>query len=151
MKLNYMVLLACLCLAGCVTPTYVVSPPPPGPTLAEVQSMVEAHVSDGVIVSQVQNSSTRYVLTTDQIIALKNAGASETVLSALINSAAKAPVQTAPAVVGPYPYVYPSVYIDPWPFFWWGVGPHYYGGYGHGYYHGGRYPGGGYHGGGHPH
>ena len=146
MKLKCLVLLGCLGLAGCVTPTYTSAPPPPGPSLAEVQSMVQAQVSDAVIVNQIQTSSTRYVLTTDQIIALKNAGASDAVLNALINSAGKAPVQTATTVVRTYPYVNPSVYIDPWPWFWWGWGPYYYGGYGHGYYHGG-----GYYGGGHPH
>ena len=146
MKLKFLVPLAGLCLTGCVTPTYTTVPPPPGPSLAEVQSMVQAHVGDEVIANQIKNSSTRYVLTSDQIIALKNAGASDAVLNALINSAGKAPVQTTTTVVRPYPYVYPSVYIDPWPWLWWGWGPYYYGGYSHGYYHGG-----GYYGGGHPH
>jgi hypothetical protein len=153
MKLKFLVPLACLCVTGCVTRTYTAAPlPPPGPSLAEVQSMVQAQVSDAVIVNQIQNSSTRYVLTTDQIIGLKNAGASDVVLNALINSAGKAPVQTTTTtIVEPYPYVYPYVYFDPWPWFWWGWGPYYYGGYYHGYYHGGGHYGGGHPGGGHPH
>ena len=100
--------------------------------------MVQAHVSDTVIVSQIQTSSTRYALTADQIIALKNAGASDVVLNALINSVDKPQVQTT-TTVEPYPYVYPSVYVDPWPWFWWGGG-HYYHGGGH-YGGGGHYRG----------
>ena len=137
MKLRFLVPLACLWLTGCATQTYTVAPPPPpGPTLAEVQSMVEAKVSDTVIVNQIQNSSTRYFLTTDQIIALKNAGASDAVLNALSNSASKAPVPAPTTVVTSYPYVYPSVYVNPWPWYGWGWGPYYYGGYYHGYYRG---------------
>jgi len=80
-------------MAGCVTATHTVTTPPPGPTLAEVQSLIQAHVGDEIIVSQIQNSGTRYTLTADQIIALKNAGASDAVLNALITSVGKAPVQ----------------------------------------------------------
>jgi hypothetical protein len=123
-------------LTGCVTRTYTVAPPPPnGPTIAEIESMSQAHVSDSVIISQIQNSSTRYHLTADQIISLKSAGVSDPVINTLINSASKPQPQTAVSsttVVEP-PYVYPYVYVDPWPY-WWGGGwgPHY---YYHGYYH----------------
>ena len=144
MKIKYLLPLAGLLMTGCVTRTYTVTTPPPGPSVAEVQSMVQAHVSDVVIVNQIQNSSTRYSLTADQIIALKAAGASDTVLNALIATASKAPVQTT-TTVEQGPYVYPSVYIDPWPWFWWGWGPYYYGGYYHGGYYRGGYHGGGYH------
>jgi hypothetical protein len=145
MKMIFLLPLAGLCLTGCVTRSYTVatSPtPPPGPSVAEVQSMVQAQISETVIVNQIQNSSARYVLTTDQIIALKNMGASDVVLNAMINTASKTPVQS-PTTVVQSDYVYPSVYVDPWPWFWWGWGPYYYGGY----YHGGGYYGGGYHGG----
>lgn len=137
--LTGLLLAGCFFLTGCIVQTYTVATPPPGPSLAEVQSMVQAHVSDGVIVSRIQNSSTRYHLTVDQIIALKNAGASDTVLNALINSANKPAVQTTAVAnqggyVYPYPYAYPYVYANPWPWGWWG-GPYYYGGY----YRGGYY------------
>src|ERR1039458_831748 len=130
MKTKFLLPLACLCLAGCVTATHTVTRPPPGPTLAEVQSMIEAHVGDTVIVNQIQNSSSRYTLTADQIIALKNAGASDAVLNALITSVNKAPVEIT--TTADYdPYVYPYMYVDPWPWpwFWWGWRPSYYGGY----------------------
>ena len=146
MKIKFLLPLAGLCLTGCVTRSYTVTTPspPPGPSVAEVQSMVQAQVSDSIIVNQIHNSSTRYTLTADQIIALKQAGASDNVLNALIASANRPAVQT-PVTVEQRDYVYPSVYVDPWPWFWWGWGPYYYGGYYHGYYHGGGYHGGGYH------
>jgi hypothetical protein len=146
MKIKYLWPLAALLLTGCVTRTYTVNTPPPGPSLAEVQSMAQAHVSDAVIVSQIQNSSARYVLTAGQIIALKHAGVGDTVLNAMINTASKPPVQAA-TTVDQSSYVYPYVYVDPWPWFWWGYGPYYYGGY----YRGGYHYGGGYHGGGYHH
>ena len=145
--MKFLLPLAALLMAGCATQTYTVAPPPAGPTLAEVQSMVQAHVSDSVIVSQIQNSSSRYVLTASQIIELKNAGTSDAVLNALINTASKPPVP-ASTTVDDGPYIYPYVYVDPWPWdgWGWGWGPYYHGGY----FHGG-YRGGGFHGGRHPH
>jgi hypothetical protein len=134
MKIKFLLPLAGVLLTGCVTPTYTVTAPP-GPSVAEIQSMVQAHVSDAVIVNQIQNSSARYSLTAGKIIALKNAGASDTVLIAMINTASKPPVQTT-TTVNQGTYVYPSVYVAPWPWFWWGWGPYYYGGY---YYRGGWY------------
>lgn len=136
--MKFLLPLAGLLLTGCVTRTYTVTSPPPGPTVAEIQSMVQAHVSDAVIVNQIQSSSTRYFLTADQIVALKDAGVSDTVLNALINSASKTPVQTR-TIVDQGPYIQPYVYVDPWPFFWWG--PYYH----RGFYHGGYYHGGGFH------
>ena len=141
MKIKHLIPLACLLLSGCATRTYTVATPPAGPSLAEIQSLVQAHVDDTVIVSQIQNSSTRYQLTADQIIALKAAGASDNVLNALINTASKPPVQTTTVVQEPYvyPYPYPYVYANPYPWYWWGWGPYYHGYYYGGYYHGGHY------------
>ena len=131
MKVTCLLTLACLLLAGCATHSRTTSAPPAGPTLAEIQTMVQNHVSDSVIISQIQNSSTRYHLTSDQIISLKTAGASDAVLNALINSASKPPVQSPTTAVYPpyaYPYGYPYYYgypygyVGPWPGFWWGWG-----------------------------
>ena len=132
--------MAGLLLTGCVTRTYTVSPPPPGPSLAEVQTLVQAHVSDSVVLNQIQNSSARYALTADQIISLKAAGASDAVLTAMINTASKAPpAPVTTTTVESGPYLYPSVYVNPWPIFWWGWGGSYHGGYYHGGYRGGGY------------
>ena len=142
--MKYLLPLAALLLAGCATRTYTtVNAPPPGPSVAEVQAMVQAHVGESVIINQIQNSSTRYTLTADQIIALKAAGASDAVVNAMILSSNKPPVQTT-TVVESTTYPGPYVYVDPWPWGWWGWGPYWHGGYYRGgYYHGGVY----YHGG----
>jgi hypothetical protein len=139
MKTLCLFALAALLGTGCVTRTYTeAAPPPPGPSVADIQSLVQAHVSDSVIIAQIQNSSTRYQLTADQIITLKNAGASDPVLNALLNTANKPTPQPRTTVVTES---YPSVYVDPWPYYWWwGWGPYYY--YPHSYYHGGYYHGG---------
>jgi hypothetical protein len=139
MKLLCLLPLLGLCLAGCATTKHHTIPP--GPTLAEVQAMVQAHVSDEVIVTQIQNSGTRYTLTADQIIALHQAGVSATILDAMINTVNKAPLETD---TGYYADGYPNYwYWDPWPWpwYWWGWGPYYYCHGGHYYYHGCYYNG----------
>ncbi len=140
MKTIWLIPLAGLLLAGCATRTYttIAPPPPAGPSLAEVQALVQAKVGDAIIVNQIQNSGTRYYLTADQIITLKNAGASDGVINALINTASKPPGQTTTTVIQ-HTYAYPPVYVDPWPVFWWGGGPYYHGyDRGGGYYHHGH-------------
>jgi len=133
MKIICLLSLTSLLLVGCATHSHTTAAPPTGPTLTEIQTMVQNHVSDSVIISQIQNSNTRYHLTADQIISLKNAGVSEGIISALINTASKQAAQTTTVVQGPYaypypyPYPYPYAYVGPWPGFWWGWGwgPHY--------------------------
>lgn len=124
-------------MAGCVTRTHTVTTAPPGPSVADIEAMAQAHVSDAVIMSQIQTSPTRYVLTGQQIIDLKNAGVSDAVTTAMINSAQKPVVQSATTTEIEGHYVYPYVYVDPWPWGWWGWGPHYYGGFHGCYYRGG--------------
>jgi starvation-inducible outer membrane lipoprotein len=134
MKIKYLLPVTALLLTGCVTRSTTVSAPPPGPSITQVQAMVQAHVSDSVIVNQIQSSSSRYTLTADQIITLKNAGVSDAVLNALITSVNKPSAQTTTTIVEQTPVVYPYVYMDPWPL--WGWGPGYYrGGYYRGYHH----------------
>ena len=126
MKIKHLLPLAGLLLAGCATHPHTATTPPPGPSVAGIQAMVQAHISDAVIINQIQNSRTRYHLTADEIIGLKNAGASDAVILALINTAAKPPVQTT---AGQPDHVYPPyVYLPPPPFFWWGWGPGFHGG-----------------------
>jgi hypothetical protein len=127
MKMMLLIGLMALAVTGCATRTYTITPPPRGPNLAQVQAMVNAHVSDPEIINQINNSSTRYRLTVDQIIALKNAGVSAEVINALINTANKVPPPPATVIEERYVYPppYPYIYIDPWPAFWWGWGPYY--------------------------
>lgn len=148
MKMKYFILLACLLLTGCATQKHTVARPPAGPSVADIQSLVNAHISAPLIVNLIQNSNTRYSLTADQIIMLKNAGVDDAVLNAMINSATNAPVQTVALDQGPYPY--PDWYFAGWPWFGWDWWPYYYGFYYGGFYHGryyGWYRGGGYRGG----
>ncbi len=55
-------------------------------TVADVQALVRAHVSDDAIIAQIQNSQTIYHLSAQNIIDLHNAGASERLLNYLINT-----------------------------------------------------------------
>jgi uncharacterized lipoprotein YajG len=83
MRIILLLSLAGLLLTGCVTRTETVTAPPRGPSLPEIPVTAQAHVSDLVIVSQIQNYPARYFQTSDQIIALKTAGVSDTVLTAM--------------------------------------------------------------------
>jgi hypothetical protein len=116
MKLAFIIPLTVLLMAGCATQKP--APTPPGPTIAEIQAMVNAHVGDSVIITEIQNSNARYYLTAQQIIALKNAGVSDAVINAMLNTLKK-PVPPAVEVQ----YVYPA-YSGYGP--WGGWGPYYY-------------------------
>jgi hypothetical protein len=86
----------------------------PAPQLSygvpQVLQLVQAKVSDGIIVSYIQNSSTIYSLTASEIVYLKQQGVSDNVLNAMLNQrsrlagstesapmTASAPVAGAPA------------------------------------------------------
>jgi uncharacterized protein YcfJ len=122
-------------------------------SIADVEAMTKAGLSDQLIISQIQNSRTIYHLNTAEIISLKNAGVSDKIIDYMINTpdtvaATSAPLaQPAPSQVIVQPY--PEYYWVPGGWFWWGGwwgwhegywghGPRY-GGYGHGgyYHHGG--------------
>lgn len=92
-------------VAGCATTK-------PGPTLADVEKMVQAQVSDSVIINKIEHSDVRYNLTVEQIIALKKEGVSDAVINAMLKTNQR-PV-----------YHQEIYYYDPWP--WWGWGPYYY-------------------------
>ena len=55
-------------------------------SLADVQAMAKAGVSDDVIISQIRNSRTIYHLAAVDVIGLRNAGVSEKVLNFMINT-----------------------------------------------------------------
>jgi len=56
--------------------------------VADVKELARAGVSDEVIISQIRNSRTRYQLSAQEIIDLKNAGVSERVIDFMINTGA---------------------------------------------------------------
>jgi len=55
-------------------------------SIADVQAMAKAGVSDDVIISQIRNSRTIYHLAAVDVIGLRNAGVSEKVLNFMINT-----------------------------------------------------------------
>lgn len=68
------------------SPAPVVTPAPPlSPADQEVLQLVQAKISDGTIITYVQNSGTVYGLNAAQIIYLKQQGVSEAVINAMLN------------------------------------------------------------------
>ena len=112
MKLFWTIVLMALVVTGCATRT--AKSVRQGPTLAEIESMTQAKVSDSVIVAQIQNSDGRYALTAEQIIALKQASVGDEVIKAMLETARKPEVQTITVYQAPYAYPYYGY----WP--WWG-------------------------------
>ena len=55
--------------------------------VADVKALVNAGLSDEVILSHIRNSQAVYHLTTAEIIDLKNSGVSEKVIDFMINTA----------------------------------------------------------------
>lgn len=73
----------------------------PAPELSygvpQVLQLVQAKVSDDIIVNFVQNSGTIYALQADEIVYLKQQGMSDTVLNAMLNQRSRLAASTAPA------------------------------------------------------
>jgi len=72
-------------------------------TVADVQSLAKAGISDDLIISQIRNSRTVYHLTTADIIALKEAGVSDRVIDFMINTPTRISSAQVPGVIGPPP------------------------------------------------
>jgi len=64
-------------------------------SLADVEALAHAHVSDDVIISQIQNTHSVYHLAATDIIHLRDAGVSDRVVNYMINTAGA----SAPAAV----------------------------------------------------
>jgi len=87
---------------------------PPG--VQDVVKLSQAGISDDVILAQIKNTGAFYNLTADQIIYLKNAGVSQTVIKALMGGGASAMgVPPAPAPMVPAPPVAPAPLVLPSP------------------------------------
>src|ERR1035441_9552543 len=63
----------------------------------QVLQLAQAKVSDGIIVSYIQNSGTIYSLNAGEIVYLKQQGVSDTVLSAMLNQRSHLTGSTEPA------------------------------------------------------
>ena len=68
-------------------------------SVADVKSLVNAGISDDIILSQIANTQTSFRLSTADIIDLNNSGVSEKVITYMINTAST--VVTAPAPPAP--------------------------------------------------
>jgi len=80
------------------------APPPGGLTVDGVISLVSAGISDDLIIAKIQKSGQSFDLSTDDIVRLKKAGASDAVVKAMMSPApapAGAPVAVAAAAPGP--------------------------------------------------
>ena len=69
------------------------------PAMNQILQMSQAKVSDGTIITYIQNSGTIYGLNASQIVYLKQQGVSEPVITAMLNQrtvVAASAVQTAP-------------------------------------------------------
>ena len=73
----------------------------PAPQLSygvpQVLQLVQAKVSDGIIVNYIQNSGTIYSLTAGEIVYLKQQGVSDSVLNAMLNQRSRLTGSTEPA------------------------------------------------------
>jgi hypothetical protein len=91
-------------------------------SLVDIESLSQSHVNDGVILRYLRNTGTIYTLNSADVINLRRAGVSQSVIDFMLQTAREY-------------YDYPPVY-DPWFGPWWGpwYGPGFYGGI---YFHGG--------------
>ena len=75
----------------------------PSPQLSygvpQVMQLVQAKISDGIIVNYIQNSGTIFALKADEIVYLKQQGASDNVLSAMLNQRSRLTGSTEPASI----------------------------------------------------
>ncbi|MCL5096692.1 MAG: YXWGXW repeat-containing protein [Candidatus Omnitrophica bacterium] len=77
-------------------PVYTPAPQRPPPTIADIEAMSKAGVSDDVIISDINSTHAVYNLDANTIIALKNAGVSEKVINYMINTSSNLTVSQAP-------------------------------------------------------
>jgi uncharacterized membrane protein len=93
--------------------------------VADVKAMVTSHVSDDVIISQIQSTHSVYHLSAADIIDLHNAGASEKVIQYMINSqnlasaAPSTPSEESAVMTSPPPPPAEPVVVAPDPSYVW--------------------------------
>jgi hypothetical protein len=114
-------------------------------TVADIEELGRYKISEGTVLKYLRTTPVVYILTTDDINRLQQAGVSKGVTDHMLATVRDRPVQVVPRYYGYYGYPYPYPYYDPW----WGYPGyypysyypyyhhHYYPGYGHGHSHGG--------------
>jgi hypothetical protein len=116
--------LSLLLLAGCfyeVRDRRAMAPAAPPLTRGEVEKMAAAGVSDAVILETVDHRGAK-VLSADDIVALKTAGASDEVISRMQSN-----VRKEPEIVYVESPVYYHYYYGPYWYPWWGFSYSYWG------------------------
>ena len=90
-------------------------------TVADVEALAQAGISDDLIISQIRNSRTVYHLTTADIIALKNKEVSDRVIDFMINTPSQIPSAEVVGEVGPQPPPPPpqQIVVAPGPDYVW--------------------------------
>jgi len=89
--------------------------PPAGLTVDGVISLISAGISDDLIIAKIRKSGQMFDLSTDDMVRLKKAGASDAVMKAMMTAApAPAPPSTAPAAPSD-PVAAPSAAVAPNP------------------------------------
>lgn len=122
-----------LALGGCIVHESAPPESPPGPpvTRDEAERLAAAGISEPVMVELIEKRGAR-PLTADDLVALKKAGASDTVVQKMIASETKAPQVVV--VHEPAYYYHPGYYYYGWPYwgFSFGLGYSHY--HSHSYY-----------------
>ncbi len=78
-------------------PPVYVPPPAAPPTVAEIEAMSRAGLSDDVIIGQIRNSHAVYHLDTNTLIGLHDSGVSQNVIACMINTGNMVVAEAPPA------------------------------------------------------
>jgi hypothetical protein len=95
------------------------TPSPAGLTVDGVISLVDAKISDDLIIAKIQKSGQTFDLSTDDMVRLKKAGTSEAVMKAMMSATpppaavSAAPVMPPPAAVSAAPIAGPNAGVAP--------------------------------------
>jgi len=110
-------------------------------TVADIEELGRDKISEGTILKYVRTTPVVYILTTDDINRLQQAGVGKAVTDHMLATVKERPVRVVHRYYGYYGYPYPY-YYDPWysSFYNYNYYPYYYGHhhhYHHGHHHGG--------------
>ncbi len=120
-------------LGGCIVHDHAPAQAPPGPPLtrSEAERLAAAGVSEPVMVELIEKRGAR-PLTADDLVALKKAGASDTVVQKMIAAETKAPDVVVVQDPAYYSYPYHPYYYPYYPYYW---GPAWGFSFGYSYHH----------------
>jgi hypothetical protein len=113
-------------------------------TVSDIEELGRYKVSEATVLKYLRTTPVVYILTTDDINRLQQAGVTRGVTDHMLASVKERPVRVVHRYYGYYGYPYGYPYYDPW----WGYPsyyyyPRYYHSYPHYYYHGGYHHHGG--------